>query len=259
MQTVIFCGGLGTRMREETEFRPKPMVPIGGRPILWHIMKLFAHYGHSEFVLPLGYKGEMIKDYFWHYQIFNADVTIKLGCRTSATFHNHCAESDWTVTLADTGLNSLKSHRLKIVEKYIAGDRFMCTYGDGVADVDLDALVDFHRSHGKMATITGVTRSSSFGKLRYEGDKVISFREKPTGFDQVLTSGGFFVFERKVFGMLSTGRDYDLEVGLFEDLARRGELMVYRHKGFWACMDTLRDMEYLNRLWEEESAPWKIW
>ncbi|WP_285905650.1 glucose-1-phosphate cytidylyltransferase [Pseudodesulfovibrio pelocollis] len=259
MEVVILCGGLGTRLREETEFRPKPMVNIGQRPILWHIMKIYALYGHTEYVLPLGYKGDMIRDYFMNYEWMNNDVTLELGKPEKLCLHNCHSEAGWRITLADTGLNTLKGGRLKRVEKYIKGDHFMVTYGDGVADVNLDALVNFHKSHGKIATLTGVNPAKRFGELDVEGEAVRSFREKPENAGENLINGGFFIFNRKIFDYLKPDADCDLEYGPLEDLARAGQLMVRRHDGFWACMDTLRDTEYLNRLWDQGEAAWKIW
>ena len=258
MQVVILCGGLGTRLREETEFRPKPMVEIGAHPILWHIMKIYAHYGLTDFILCLGYKGEMIKEYFYHYEVLNDDFTIELGNHKNIEIHNSHAETGWRVTLADTGDKALKGARLKRIEKYIIGDQFMMTYGDAVANIDINALLAFHRIHGKLATVTGINPTSRFGELKIKDNRVESFTEKPrTG--SGLINGGFFIFDRSIFDYLSTNDDCDLEIGPLEKLAREGQFMVYKHTGFWACMDTLRDMEYLNNLWNENKAEWKIW
>lgn len=261
MEVVILCGGLGTRLREETEFRPKPMVNIGARPILWHIMKTFASQGHADFVLALGYKGEMIKDYFLNYEAMNNDITIELGKPAAAQIHSCHEECGWKVTLASTGEKALKGARLKKVERYITGDTFLLTYGDGVANVDLKALVDFHNSHGRMVTLTGVNPASLFGELKVEGDRVARFHEKPTGPGATakLVNGGYMVMNRAIFDRLSDDDSCDLEYGPLERLAEEGELMVYRHTGFWACMDTLRDTERLNRLWDAGQAGWKTW
>jgi glucose-1-phosphate cytidylyltransferase len=258
MKVVILCGGAGTRLREETEFRPKPMVNIGARPILWHIMKYYAQFGYREFVLALGYKGDMIKNYFCHYELMNNDVTIELGQPENIHIHHSHEEAGWKITLADTGEKSLKGARLKKVERYISGDTFMMTYGDGIADVDLDALLAFHRGHGRMATVTGINLASRFGELKIAGDHVESFSEKPQQGDGLI-NGGFFVFNREVFQSLTPDDACDLEIGALERIAKEGQLMVYKHRGFWACMDTLRDMEYLNRIWENGQARWKIW
>lgn len=260
METVILCGGLGTRLREETEYRPKPMVPIGGKPILWHIMKIYARYGHTEFILPLGYKGDMIKEYFYHYHLMSQDVRIRLGDHHSVSFLPGESQDteDWIITLVNTGETTLKGGRLKRVEKYLNGDEVMVTYGDGIADINLDNLLAFHRSHGKMATVTGVSPVSQFGELYIDGTRVEHFREKPSDSDHYI-SGGFYVFNRAVFAHLTTDTSCDLEAGPLEELAAEGELMVYKHPGKWACMDTIRDMEYLNRLWDNNEAFWKIW
>jgi len=260
MQTVILCGGLGTRLREETEYRPKPMVNIGNRPILWHIMKIYAHYRHQEFILALGYKGEMIKDYFYHYEIINNDVTLELGHHGTFQMHDCHNEAGWKVTLANTGENTLKGGRIKRIEKYITDETFMLTYGDGVADINIDALLQFHFSHGKIATLSGINPTAQFGELKTDGDQVKSFQEKPQKRETGgMVSGGFFVLNRKIFDYLADDETCDFEYGALERLAEEGELMVYRHDGFWACMDTLRDMERLNRLWDEGNAKWKIW
>jgi glucose-1-phosphate cytidylyltransferase len=258
MEIVILCGGQGTRLREETAFRPKPMVQIGDRPILWHIMKYYACFGHHEFVLSLGYKGDLIKEYFWHYELMNNDVTLELGKPQSMQIHQAHQESGWTVTLAHTGVDALKGARLKKVERHVKGDCFMLTYGDGLADVDLEALVRFHRSHGKVATVTGINPASRFGELRIEDTQVKSFREKPRNSNH-LVNGGFFVFNRSIFEHVSSDDSCDLEVGALEELAQKGELMVWKHPGSWACMDTDRDRTYLNELWATGKAFWKRW
>jgi glucose-1-phosphate cytidylyltransferase len=258
MKVVILCGGLGTRLREETEFRPKPMVNIGNRPILWHIMKVYAAYGHKEFVLALGYKGEMIKNYFCHYELMNNDVTIELGKPERLCIYHGHEENGWKITLANTGEATLKGARLKKIQKYVTGDTFMVTYGDGVADIDIGALLSFHKSHGKLATLTGINPASRFGELKVVGDRVGAFSEKPKN-GNGFVNGGFFVLNRAVFDYLSEDDSCDFEIGALEEIARQGELMLYKHRGFWACMDTLRDTEYLNRLWAEGKAKWKVW
>jgi len=257
MKTVILCGGLGTRLKEETEFRPKPMVPIGNRPILWHIMKIYAHYGFKDFVLALGYKGDMIKEYFQHYELMNNDVTLELGKPENCIIHQNHAEVGWRITMVDTGQESLKGSRLKKMEKYIDGDEFMVTYGDGVGDINIKALLDFHHGHGKMITITGVTPPSQFGRLSVKENGDISFVEKPR--DNSIISGGFMVFNRNIFKHLSVDADCDLESGTLERLAQEGEVRLYSHEGCWENMDTIRDMERLNKLWNDKQAKWKIW
>jgi len=257
MKVIILCGGLGTRLKEETEFRPKPMVNIGSRPILWHIMKNYAHYGFNEFILALGYKGEMIKEYFHNYEVMNSDATIELGWPTNRIIHQNHSEAGWRITLADTGQQALKGARLKKLEKYIDGDEFMVTYGDGVGNVNIRELLDFHRKHNKMVTVTGVTPASQFGKLIVNEDMSASFAEKPK--EESLISGGFFVFKRSVLDYLSEDDSCDLEYNILEKLSEKGEVKVYQHGGFWKNMDTIRDMEYLNKLWHEGKAEWKIW
>lgn len=255
---VILCGGMGTRLREETEFRPKPMVMVGPRPILWHIMKHFAHYGHRRFVLCLGYKGEVIKDYFFRYHLMTGDVTVSLGAQPQFELHAGPPAEDWRVSLIDTGPATLKGGRLKRAAPWIEHDRFLVTYGDGVADVDVRQLLAFHRRHGRLATVTGVRPRSAFGELQAREGRVISFVEKP----QIASSqinGGYFVFERAVLDRLTTDEDCDLESGLLDKLAAEGELMMYQHEGSWACMDTLRDASYLNQLWKSGKAFWRVW
>jgi glucose-1-phosphate cytidylyltransferase len=226
------------------------MVNIGPRPILWHIMKYYSQFGCHEFVLALGYKGEMIKNYFCHYELMNNDVTIQLGKPENMCIHHSHDEAGWQITLANTGEKTLKGARLKKVEEYITNDTFMMTYGDGISDVDINELLAFHKSHGKIATVTGINPASRFGELRTDGDRVESFSEKPQN-GEGLINGGFFVFNRAIFDYLSSDDSCDLEVGPLEQIARKGQLMVYKHRGFWACMDTLRDTEYLNKLWND--------
>ena len=254
-KVVLLCGGLGTRMREETEFRPKPMVEIGSRPLLWHIMKIYAAHGLRDFVLCLGYRGAMIKQYFADYYLHNSDVTFELA-NGEPTYHS-CHQEDWRVTLVDTGLDTMTGARVKRVEEYLDGDLFLCTYGDGLADVDLQELLAFHRSHGRLATVTGVRPPSRFGELEIEGDTVREFAEKP-GVGG-LVSGGFFVFDRAVLDRLSADPSCVLEREPLESLAREGELAVYEHDGYWQCADTVRDVEHLRELWDQGAAPWRVW
>ena len=256
---VILCGGEGTRLREETEVKPKPMIEIGGNPILWHIMKTYACHGFNNFILCLGYKGHIIKEYYYNYEIFKSDFTIQFGNEKSITQHrNRHNEYGWKVTLADTGEKNLKGSRIKQIEKYISSDVFMLTYGDGVSDVDFNKLLSFHRSHGKIGTLTGVAPPSRFGKIVVNGDQVVQFEEKPQ-MSEGLINGGFFVFNREVLSYLSENPDCDFEFGPLQQLAKDKELMVYRHTGFWECMDTQRDVAYLNKIWEQGNAPWKKW
>ncbi|MCL0037605.1 glucose-1-phosphate cytidylyltransferase [Thermodesulfovibrionales bacterium] len=258
MKVVILCGGLGTRLREETEFRPKPMVEIGGKPILWHIMKIYAHYRFNDFILCLGYKGEMIKEYFYNYEVLNNDFTIELGGNKDVEIHSNHTEKGWRITLVDTGDKALKGARLKRIEKYIDGNQFMVTYGDGVADININDLLKFHQSHGKMATLSGVRPLSRFGELSVKGRQVLQFSEKSQS-SKGLINGGFFVFNRQIFDYLEDKDDCDLEYGVLEKLALEEQLMVYKHTKFWYCMDTVRDMDYLNKLCLQGKIPWKAW
>jgi glucose-1-phosphate cytidylyltransferase len=258
LTTMILCGGLGTRLREETEYRPKAMVEIGGRPILWHIMNLYAFHGHRDFVLCLGYKGDRIKDYFLNYEAHQSDFTIELGRSRSITYHDSHAEAGWRVTLAETGLMTQSGARIKRASRYVCGDRFLLTYGDGVSNVDITALLAFHRQHGKLATVTGIVPISRFGELLADGDSVVKFNEKARAQDG-LVSGGFFVFERAALEYLTDEETCVLERQPLERLASDGQLAVYRHRGFWQCMDTYRDVQHLNQLWDKGQPPWKVW
>ena len=253
IQTVILCGGLGTRLREETEIRPKPMVEVGGRPILWHIMKGYAVHGFTDFVICLGYKGEKIKEYFLNYEAMNNDFTVELGRPESIAFHDAHQENGWKVTLVDTGYATMTGARVKRASRYLTGDRFMLTYGDGVSSVDFSKLMDFHRRSGTLATVTGVRPSSRFGELLLSGDRVAQFSEKPQTHEGVI-NGGFFVFEPAVFDYLDDTSS--LERGPLERLATDGQLMAFRHDGFWQPMDTLREKHLLEDLWQRGEAPW---
>jgi glucose-1-phosphate cytidylyltransferase len=255
-KVVLLCGGMGTRMREETEYRPKPMVDVGGQPMLWHIMKLYAAYGLTDFVCCLGYRGSMIKQYFLDYHALRSDLTVSLAAG-DVQYATREVE-DWKVSLVDTGEHAMTGARIKRVAHHLADDDlFLCTYGDGVADVDLGALLDFHRSHGRLATVTGVQPPSRFGELQLDGTAVSRFAEKPTG--QGLISGGFFVFDRAVLDRLSADDACVLEREPLGSLAADGELQVYRHDGFWQCADTIRDVEQLRALWDGGAAPWRVW
>ncbi len=255
---VILAGGSGTRLREQTEFIPKPMVPIGGKPILWHIMKIYSYYGFKRFIICLGYKGEIIKEYFLNYRIRNSDFTINLGNHKDIYIHDLHSKDDWEVTLADTGLKAMTGARVKKIEKYINSDFFLLTYGDGVSNVEINKILDFHQSHDKLATVTGVKPPSRFGELIVEGDCVVEFGEKPQ-VGSGMINGGFFVFDKRVLNYLSPDDNCTLEREPLERLAKEGNLMVYKHDGFWQCMDTLRDMNLLNEYWESGHPPWKIW
>jgi glucose-1-phosphate cytidylyltransferase len=256
MKVVLLAGGVGTRLREETEFRPKPMVEIGGHPILWHIMKIYSHYGFSDFVVCLGYKGDIIRDYFLNYQFRNSDFTVTLG-RAEVEVHNRMSESGWRVTLAETGKNTLTGGRIQRARQYLDGETFMCTYGDGVADVDIPALLRCHHASGKQATVTAVRPSSRYGELSLVDGSLATFREKPQ-VESSWINGGFMVFERSVLNRVLGEKD-SLEIGLLARLADEGQLNVYQHTGFWQCMDTYREAQLLNDLWGRDEAPWRIW
>ncbi|MDB6065699.1 MAG: Glucose-phosphate cytidylyltransferase [Pedosphaera sp.] len=258
MQVVILCGGKGTRLREETEYRPKPMVPVGDFPILWHIMKSYAHYGHKEFILCLGYKGHVIKDFFLNYRFLTNDITLKLGPTQDLTFHGSPTAEDWTITLADTGEDTMTGGRVKRIEKYIKGDTFMLTYGDGVGNIDIKGLLEFHHKHGRLATLTGVRPPGRFGELMTTDSLVTEFNEKPqTSSGRI--NGGFFVFSREAFKYLSADAGSILEQEPLRKLAADKQLMCFPHDGFWQPMDTFREFEMLNQLWSKQQAPWKVW
>jgi glucose-1-phosphate cytidylyltransferase len=257
VKVVILCGGQGTRLREETEYRPKPLVDVGGRPILWHIMKLYAHHGHRDFVLCLGYRGHMIKQYFLNYEALTNDFTICLGRRHTVAYHGEHQEQDFNVTLADTGLETMTGGRVLRARTYVPDDLFMVTYGDGVGDVNVAALLAFHQAHGKLATVTTVRPQSRFGVLDlYDDGRVRCFAEKPRldGW----ANAGFFVLHRRVFDYLD-GDDCVLEREPLEKLAADGQLVAYRHEGFFYAMDTYREYVALNELWNSGQAPWKVW
>jgi glucose-1-phosphate cytidylyltransferase len=256
MRAVILAGGIGTRISEESHLRPKPMIEIGGRPILWHIMKIYSHFGVNDFIICLGYKGYVIKEYFSNYFLHNSDVTIDAR-QNQVVFHSTNAEP-WRVTLVDTGEAAMTGGRLKRVARYLdAEDAFCFTYGDGVADIDISKLIAFHQAHGRKATLTAVVPPGRFGALSLAGDRVAKFVEKPPG-DQTFINGGFFVLDPSVIDYIA-GADTPWEAAPLERLAAEGELMAYRHHGFWQPMDTLRDKVSLEHLWENQTAPWKMW
>jgi glucose-1-phosphate cytidylyltransferase len=257
MKVVILCGGLGTRLREETEFRPKPMVPVGGRPILWHIMKTYASHGHKDFILCLGYKGDVIKEYFRNYHWNISDVTLTLGSVPKVQYHGSHDEEDWTVTLVDTGQETLTGGRIQRILPYVGDETFLLSYGDGLADTNINASVDFHKKHGALATITAVVPESRFGELKLEGDTVISFREKQVS-ETELINGGYFILDPKI-GNYLTGDKCIFEQEPLRSLADEGQLKAWVHRGFWQCMDTFREQQMLEQLWQSGRAPWKIW
>ncbi len=254
MKVILLAGGYGTRLAEYTDVIPKPMVPIGGKPILWHIMRNYAHFGHKDFYVALGYKAEVIKDYFLNYRAFNANFTVDLA--TASITSHQVDDVDWRVTLTDTGEDSMTGGRVKRMEGFIGNETCMLTYGDGVANIDIDALLAFHRRHGKMVTITAVRPAARFGELDLDGERVVSFQEKPQ-LQEGWINGGFFVIEPAFFEMI-TGDDIMLEREPIEQAAKAGELVAYRHEGFWHCMDTKRDHELLESLWSQSKAPWMV-
>ena len=260
---MILCGGMGSRLHEETEFRPKPMLEIGERPILWHIMKLYASYGFDDFILCLGYKGHAIKDYFLNYRAFQSDFTMRLSePHGQIQYHTNGSSSDehWKVTLVDTGLNAMTGARVARAGKYVDGNTFCLTYGDGLGDIDLEKLLAFHRSHGKIGTVTGVRPPGRFGELQIKnGGQAVEFNEKPQVAEGII-NGGFFLFERPFLEKyLNDREDLVLERDPLQKLARDGQLMVYPHDGFWQPMDTYREFKLLNDLWSSGKAPWKVW
>lgn len=254
MKVVILAGGFGTRLSEHTETIPKPMVTIGGRPILWHIMRTYAHFGHKDFFAALGYKAEVVKEYFLHYRSLNADFTVDLA--TGKVSSHQIDGADWRVTLVNTGLDSMTGGRVKRMQPFIGHEPFMLTYGDGVADIDLNALLAFHRSHGRMVTVTAVHPGARFGELLIEDEKVASFQEKPQ-MGQGWVNGGYFVIQPEFFDLIGSDATI-LEREPLEQAARMGELMAYRHDGFWQCMDTKRDRDTLEELWQSGGAAWKV-
>jgi glucose-1-phosphate cytidylyltransferase len=256
MKVVLLAGGLGTRLREETDIKPKPMVEVGLRPILWHIMKIYSHFGHHEFIICSGYKSEVIKNWFANYQVLNSDFTVTFDENPKITIHSDLVESSWIATVADTGADTMTGGRIKKIQKYVGNETFMCTYGDGLADVDLQAALDFHKRHGKIATITVVNPVSRFGILNVDSNqRVLSFREKPKNEESI--NGGFFIFNSGIFDYLE--ENSILEQEPLHNLARDGELMAFNHPGFWQPMDTYRELTLLNELWNSGRAPWKVW
>ena len=256
MKTVILCGGKGTRMREETEFKPKPLVEIGGMPILWHIMKIYSHYGFNDFVLCLGYKGNMIKDYFLNFEWFTNDFTLKLGDGSRETTLHDQSPEIWNITFANTGEETDTGGRVKLIERYVGGDEFFLTYGDAVADVDIGDLLKYHRAKGKIATVTAVHPTSRFGVLEVGSDGVArSFLEKPMVSGVI--NGGFFALKPDVFDYLDVGSN--LEKDALREISQKGELAVYNGCRFWKCMDTYKEAEEFNKQWNQGVRPWVVW
>ena len=255
MKTVILCGGKGTRLSEETSFLPKPMIKIGEKPMLWHIMNIYSNYGQNEFILALGYKGEIIKEYFLNYYALNSDLTIDIS--SGQVNYQQSQKQNWKVELVDTGMNTLTGGRLLRLESMLRPQgTFMLTYGDGVANIDINALVEFHKSHGKIATVTAVHPTARFGGITLDGNQIAEFKEKQQG-GEGLINGGFFVFEPEIFDYLENDETI-LERSPLEKLANDTQLMAYKHSGFWQCMDTIRERNILEELWTTGIPPWKF-
>lgn len=260
MKVAILCGGYGTRIRDVADDVPKPMIPVGDLPILWHIMKYYSCWGHNEFVLCLGHKGKVIKDFFMNYQAHTKDFTISLDSRKAVVYHTEHEETNWQVTLAETGLHAMTGARVKRVQRYLSGEEnFMLTYGDGLSDVNIDRLIDFHKSHGKIMTVTGVRPPARFGELNVDRDgRALEFNEKPqAGAGRI--SGGFFVCRRELFDYLSDDEGLVFELEPMRNLVRDKQMMVYEHDGFWQPMDTYRDYQFLQAYFAKGNAPWVIW
>lgn len=261
MQVVILCGGQGTRIREVSENTiPKPLIPIGNRPILWHIMRYYAMAGHTEFILCLGHLGWKIKEYFLNHQSMDTDVTVRLGKSPEVQYHGDYPEEGWKITLAETGIKTGTAGRINAISKYLKGDSFLMTYGDGVSNVDVNSLIEFHEQHGKMLTLTGILPPGRFGELALEGDQVVEMQEKPVGSDRYI-NGGFMAINREfVTNVLAKyPAETMLEREPFGQTADSGDMMMFKHDHFWQCMDTARDWELLNRLWSTGQAPWRVW
>lgn len=255
MKVVILAGGFGTRISEETIVKPKPMIETGGKPILWHIMNAYGFYGYREFIIALGYKGELIKEYFLNYYHHQSDLTVDLKTGDVKAVNN--GFKDWIIHLVDTGFNTMTGGRLYRLRDRLMGETFMLTYGDGVSSIDINSLLAFHKNHGKAATVSAVKPPARFGGMRFDGNRVVEFKEKPQT-DEGWINGGYFVFEPEVLKYIS-GDQTVLEKEPLENLAKDGQLMAYKHEGFWQCMDTLRDKQLLEKLWESGKAPWKVW
>jgi glucose-1-phosphate cytidylyltransferase len=259
MDVIILCGGKGTRLSEETVSKPKPMVEIGGMPILWHIMKIYSHYGYNRFILALGYKGEQIKQYFYNYRITGADFSLKMDPGYDIEYLNHSDEKHWEIVFVDTGEETLKGGRIKRVEEYIKTDEFHLTYGDGIGDVNLNKLVNFHKSHDCVGTVTAVRPPSRFGELNVDENNTIQNLEEKPQMGRGLINGGFFVFNKDMFSFLTADEDCDFEFGPLQKVASEGQLKAYKHNGFWQCMDNVRERDYLDKQVRDNTAPWIVW
>jgi glucose-1-phosphate cytidylyltransferase len=259
MKVIILCGGMGTRLKEETEYKPKPMVEIGGKPILWHIMKHYAHFGYKEFILALGYKGDYIRNYFINYYKYNSDFTIDLGNNGNIDVHNHSIDDDWKITLVETGANSMTGYRVKLCGKYVADENFMVTYGDAVCNSNIKDLVSFHKEQNTIGTVTGVYPPSRFGDLVVENSFVRKFKEKQKDTEKSAPiNGGYFVFKKEFLNLIPDDPSSDLEKKPMDILTEQNQLSIFQHKGFWHCMDTFRDNQELNEMWKTNPL-WKLW
>jgi glucose-1-phosphate cytidylyltransferase len=260
MKTIILCGGRGTRLREETEYRPKPMVPIGGKPILWHIMKYYAHFGHKDFILCLGYRGDMIKEFFRNYRWNVCDVTLSLGAEPQVRYHDRHGEEDWRITLVETGLDSGTAHRIERCRRYMEpGESFLLTYGDGLSSIDINATIAEHRREGRSLTVSAVHPAGRFGAIAVDSDgRIRTFQEKPQ-MESAYVNGGYMVAEHAVFDHLGGEPAMMFEREPLQSLLASGQLHCYRHEGWWQPMDTFQEMQYLDQLWASGKAPWKVW
>ena len=259
MEVIILCGGKGTRLSEETVIKPKPLVEISGRPILWHIMKYYSFFGVNRFILALGYKRQKIKEYFYNYKVTSPDFTLKLGSKNRVEYLGESSEKDWEIVFVDTGENTLKGGRIKRLEKYVNGNDFHLTYGDGISNVDIKKLENFHFAHNSIGTVTAVRPPSRFGELKIdENNNVIELEEKPQ-MGNGLINGGFFIFNKEVFKFLNNDENCDFEFGPLQKISKQGNLKAYHHKGFWQCMDNVRERDHLESLVKINKAPWVIW
>ena len=259
MDAIIFCGGKGTRLSEETINKPKPMVEIGGMPILWHIMKLYSYYGVNRFILALGYKGDQIKEYFYNYKVARNDFSLKLDPKDDIEYLNHTDEHHWEIVCVDTGEDTLKGGRIKRLEQHIKTDTFHLTYGDGVGDINIQELVGFHKSHDCIGTVTAVRPPSRFGELNIDKEnQVLNLEEKPQ-MGRGLINGGFFVFNKRILSYLTSDENCDFEFGPLQEIASNGQLKAFKHTGFWQCMDNIRERDFLDNQIKDKTAPWIVW
>lgn len=259
MDVVILCGGRGTRLSEETVAKPKPMVEIGGMPILWHIMKIYSYFGFKRFILALGYKGDQIKQYFFNYRVIGSDFSLKLNPQHDIKYFNHSDEKDWEIVCVDTGVETLKGGRIKMIEKYLKTDIFHLTYGDAVGDVNLNKLVEFHKSNDCIGTVTAVRPPSRFGELHMEEDDTVAFLEEKPQMGKGFINGGFFIFDKKMLAYLNINKNCDFEFGPLQKISQEGKLKAFKHNGFWQCMDNVRERDYLDKQIKTNNAPWIVW